>query len=78
MQTIAAELPLQVIAELMGIPVEDRHKVFDWSNRLIGFQDPEFQNSYEDGKIAAMEVWMYANQLADRSQGRERRGPGDA
>src|SRR2546423_1197690 len=33
---IAAELPLQVIAELLGWPVEDRHRLFHWSNRLIG------------------------------------------
>src|SRR5260370_38709290 len=30
----AAELPLIVIAELMGVPLEDRHRLFDWSNRL--------------------------------------------
>ena len=30
---VAAELPLQAIAELLGVPQEDRHKVFDWSNR---------------------------------------------
>jgi cholest-4-en-3-one 26-monooxygenase len=68
--SIAAELPLMVIAELMGIPVEDRHKVFDWSNRLIGFDDPEFQNSLEDGKQAAMEMWMYANALAEERKGK--------
>ncbi|MFI5296609.1 MAG: cytochrome P450 [Polyangiales bacterium] len=67
--SIAAELPLQVIAELMGIPREDRPRIFDWSNRLIGFDDPEFQNSYEDGKVAAAELWGYASQL-----GAERRG----
>jgi len=67
--TIAAELPLQVIAEIMGVPVEDRHKLFDWSNRLIGFDDPEFQTSLEDGKVAAMEVWMYANELAEARKG---------
>jgi cholest-4-en-3-one 26-monooxygenase len=39
---LAAELPLQVIAELMGVPLEDRHKIFDWSNRLIGSEDPEY------------------------------------
>ena len=61
---IAAELPLQVIADLLGIPQEDRHKVFNWSNRLIGFDDPEFQTSLADGKMAAAEVWMYATQLA--------------
>jgi cholest-4-en-3-one 26-monooxygenase len=63
-RNVAAELPLIVIAELMGIPQADRHKVFDWSNRLIGFDDPEFQTSLEDGKIAAQEMWFYANELA--------------
>ena len=61
---VAAELPLQVIAEFLGIPQEDRHKVFDWSNRLIGFDDPEFQTSIVDGKFAAAEMYMYANELA--------------
>ncbi len=65
---VAAELPLQVIVELMGVPLEDRHKIFDWSNRLIGFDDPEFQNTFEDGKIAAAECWAYANQLAQQRQ----------
>ena len=69
---IAAELPLQVIAELLGIPLEDRHKVFEWSNRLIGFDDPEFQNSMEEGKLAAMEMYMYANQLALERKGSPR------
>ncbi|MEO6987883.1 MAG: cytochrome P450, partial [Aquihabitans sp.] len=32
---VAAELPLEVIAELIGVPREDRHKIFQWSNRLI-------------------------------------------
>jgi cholest-4-en-3-one 26-monooxygenase len=67
---IAAELPLQVIAELLGVPREDRPRLFDWSNRLIGFDDPEFQTSLADGKLAAMEVWMYANQLAMSRQGK--------
>jgi cholest-4-en-3-one 26-monooxygenase len=61
---IAAELPLQVILELMGIPVHDRHMIFDWSNRMIGFDDPEFQTSPEDGRAAATDMFMYANQLA--------------
>lgn len=69
---IAAELPLQVLADLMGIPQEDRHKVFDWSNRLIGFDDPEFQTSLEDARVASAEVWMYANELAAK----KRKNPG--
>jgi len=66
-RAVAAELPLQVIADLMGIPQADRDKLFDWSNRLIGFDDPEFQTSLEDGRQAAMEMWMYANDLAAAS-----------
>ena len=61
---IAAELPLQAIAEMIGVPLEDRHLVFEWSNRLVGFDDPEFSGSVEAGKLAAMEMYLYANQLA--------------
>jgi cholest-4-en-3-one 26-monooxygenase len=63
--TVAAELPLMVIAELLGIPLDERQKVFDWSNRLIGFDDPELGTTQEGAKQAAMEVWFYANQLAE-------------
>src|SRR5688500_11834272 len=42
---IAAELPLEVIAELIGVPSEERHKIFDWSNRMVGSEDPEYQVS---------------------------------
>lgn len=62
--SIAGDLPLIIIADLLGVPQEDRSKVFDWSNSLIGFDDPEFQTSLEDGKMAAGELWMYANALA--------------
>jgi cholest-4-en-3-one 26-monooxygenase len=67
---MAGELPLQVICELGGVPHEDRHLIFNWSNRLIGFDDPEFQTSLEDGQIAAAEVWAYANMLAEGRKGK--------
>jgi cholest-4-en-3-one 26-monooxygenase len=70
-RTVSAELPLVVIADLMGLPQEDRDKIFHWSNRLIGFDDPEFQTSIEDGRMAAMEMWMYANSLAEGRKGKE-------
>lgn len=63
---IAAELPLLVIAELLGVPMEDRHKVFDWSNSLVGFDDPEYKTSMETGKIASAQMWAYANDLANK------------
>ena len=61
---VAAELPLAVIAEMLGVPDEDHHKVFAWSNRLIGFDDPEYSTTLDDGRNAAMEMFLYANQLA--------------
>ena len=61
---ISAELPLQAIAELMGVPAEDRHKLFEWSNRMIGIDDPEFEGDRESSGAAAAELYMYANSLA--------------
>jgi cholest-4-en-3-one 26-monooxygenase len=60
---VAAELPLQVIAELMGVPQEDRHKVFDWSNRMVGSNDSEFLEAPELATAAAMELFAYADAL---------------
>ena len=61
---VAAPLPLYVICELLGAPVSDRDKLFTWSNRMIGAQDPDYADSPEEGSAAAMEVYAYANQLA--------------
>lgn len=61
---IAAPLPLYVICELLGAPVTDRDKLFTWSNRMIGAQDPDYASAPEEGGAAAMEVYAYANQLA--------------
>ncbi|MCU1454895.1 MAG: cytochrome [Acidimicrobiales bacterium] len=62
---VAAELPLQAIAELLGVPQEDRHLVFDWSNKMIGAEDPEFEVSPEESGLAAVELYEYAQSLAD-------------
>ena len=63
-EEIAAELPLLVIAELLGVPQEDRRMVFDWSNRMIGAEDPEYQVPGADPGEAAMQVYSYAEELA--------------
>lgn len=66
---IAAELPLEAIAEFLGVPYEDRHKIFDWSNRMIGSEDPEYAISEEAVNHARFEMYIYANQLgADRRE----------
>ena len=60
---IACELPLQAIAELIGVPQEDRKKLFTWSNQMIGYDDPEFA---EAGAMAAMELIGYSMEMAEQ------------
>ncbi len=62
--TIACELPLQAIAELIGIPQEDRTKIFDWSNKMISYDDPELAITEEIGAQAAAELISYAMSMA--------------
>jgi len=59
---VACELPLQAIAELLGIPQEDRRKIFAWSNEMIGYDDPEYHG---DGPGAAMELIGYSMTMAE-------------
>jgi cholest-4-en-3-one 26-monooxygenase len=63
---VAAELPLEVIAELLGVPREDRFKLFDWSNRMIGADDPEYRVSDDKVMEAQVEMFMYAQSLAEQ------------
>ena len=39
-EEVAAELPLQAIADLLGVPQEDRRKLFDWSNQMLAQRRP--------------------------------------
>lgn len=59
---VASELPLQAIAELIGVPQEDRGKLFDWSNNMMGYDDPE---TGQDALVASTEILGYAYQLAE-------------
>ncbi|MGW3628725.1 cytochrome P450 [Streptomyces sp. NPDC005122] len=66
---VACELPLQAIAELIGVPQDDRVKIFEWSNRMIAYDDPEYAITEEVGAESAIELISYAmNMAADRKQ----------
>jgi cholest-4-en-3-one 26-monooxygenase len=64
---VACELPLQAIAELLGVPQSDRRDVFDWSNAMIGYDDPEY-SSAGDPLEPAMELLGYAMKMAEERQ----------
>lgn len=64
---LAAELPLQAIVEMMGVPQKDRHLIFEWTNTMIGMTDPEYvaeEGDEDAGRNAAMQLYMYSNALA--------------
>ncbi|WNG79613.1 cytochrome P450 [Mycobacterium sp. ITM-2016-00316] len=61
-EQVSCELPLQAIAGLMGVPQEDRMKLFHWSNQMVGDQDPEFANN--DAISASVELITYGMQMA--------------
>jgi cytochrome P450 len=42
---VAADLPLLTLADVLGMPERDRGLLFDWSNRVIGYQDPDYASS---------------------------------
>ncbi len=62
---VACELPLQAIAELLGIPQEDRGKLFAWTNEMVGAEDPEYQT---DSLTAIRELIGYSMGLATERQ----------
>jgi len=42
---VAADLPLLTLSDVLGVPQQDRWLLFDWSNRVIGYQDPDYASS---------------------------------
>jgi cholest-4-en-3-one 26-monooxygenase len=62
-EQVSCELPLQAIAGLLGVPQDDRDKLFRWSNEMTGGEDPEYADV--DPAQSSMELIMYAMAMAD-------------
>jgi cytochrome P450 len=43
--TVSATLPLAVLADMLGVPREDWRLMFQWTNAIVGAQDPEYQQA---------------------------------
>ena len=69
MTDVAAPLPISVLCDLLGVPQSDWKLIFDWSNVLIGFEDPELGVSQEYVEGTFMSLFGYGQQMiADRRQ----------
>ncbi|MCI4066473.1 cytochrome P450 [Micromonospora sp. R77] len=63
---LAAELPLLVLSDLLGLPRADRHLLYGWSNNLVGFDDPEYGGGDLDAyRRTFVEAFQYALAVAD-------------
>jgi cytochrome P450 len=64
---ISAEMSLQVIADVLGVPLEDRMEVFRWSNAIgsLGIEDPDYAPTPEALGQAAAEMFAYCNELVE-------------
>lgn len=62
---VAAEMPLLVLADILGAPQEDRHLLYDWTNRLVGIDDPEYGGDPKVYVKAFMEMFAYARKQTE-------------
>jgi cholest-4-en-3-one 26-monooxygenase len=62
-EQVSCELPLQAIAGLLGVPQDDRDKIFRWSNEMTGNEDPEY--AHIDPQMSSAELIMYAMKMAE-------------
>ena len=62
---VSAEMPLRVLADLFGMPQEDRHLIFAWSNALLGADNPSAAQHAEDSMAALAGMMAYGQAMAD-------------
>ncbi len=71
---VAEPLPVQVIAELLGIPTADRHLLRPWSNAIVALYELEHDEQTADRAVEAAAAFdLYLRELVAR----RRREPAD-
>ncbi len=67
---LAAQLPLQIICDLLGVPESDHAQVLVWSNQLMAGNDTEY--NAEPGAVdqAGAEAFSYFHALAEDRRAR--------
>jgi cytochrome P450 len=66
---VSAPLPIAVIGWLLGVPEEDWPMLYDWTNRILGAGDPEYQEEGQDSQATAqvgqIELFQYFSTLVE-------------
>jgi len=71
--SVSADLPIIVLCNILGIADADRPKIFDWTNRMVGVDDPDFNTTPQQAAEAFFEVFEYGRRAIEE----RRREPTD-
>ena len=71
-QEVSSEIPMQIFAEILGVPQAERREIIEIGDRLLGNQDPEFavtETADEHRNLpfshpAALEMFEFGRRLA--------------
>lgn len=64
-EEIAAPLPLEIICDMMGVPLSDVEQIFRWTNVILGVGDPDYATDYDDLMSTSLEIFSYAQALGE-------------
>lgn len=65
---IAYQLPMHVIADIVGIPDDDRPWVFERTERMLKALDPSNELTPQDQQAVQVELFGYAHELTNRKR----------
>jgi cytochrome P450 len=63
-EQVAAEMPIRVLADLFGMPQDDRHLIYQWSNALLGAENPGATKHAEESMLALAGMMDYGSAMA--------------
>jgi cytochrome P450 len=61
--SVAAELPMITLCELMGVPTSDWPQFFEWGNKIAAVENPDI-----DGQQTSAELFAYCHQLVEEKR----------
>ncbi len=68
LEEVAAELPLQAVAQLLGVPQADRHQLFEWVNASLDYTDRNVGETTERSTRALADMFQYGSELLARKR----------
>lgn len=65
---IAAELPLFAIANLVGIPHDDRHQIFAWINAVLDYSDRQLGETSISSQLGMQNFMAYGQKFVEEKR----------